>query len=101
MPPKKKVRRYPQKHLTEVDEGRHYSEGVGNEMYQLQLVVVQKPAEEVARGKIEAMLIGKTRMKFRSASVRISYALLHLREIPRFLSTQGARGLVAFNPTLI
>jgi hypothetical protein len=33
-------------------------------------------------------------MNFRSASVRISYALLHLREIPRFLSTQGARGLL-------
>jgi hypothetical protein len=50
---------------------------------------------------IQPLLIGKTRMKFRSASVRISYALLHLREIPRFLSTQGARTLLAFNPTLI
>jgi hypothetical protein len=46
-------------------------------------------------------LIGKTRMKFRFASVRISYALLHLREIPRFLSTQGASVLLAFNLTLI
>jgi hypothetical protein len=47
------------------------------------------------------LLIGKIRMKFQSASVRISYALLHLLEIPRFLSTQGARGLLAFNLTLI
>jgi hypothetical protein len=56
MPPKKKVRRYPQIHLTEVDKGRHYGDGVGNEVYQLQLVVVQKTAEEVTRGKVEATL---------------------------------------------
>jgi hypothetical protein len=43
------------------------------------------------------VLIGKTRMKFRSASVRISYALLHLREIPRFLSRMSVRKVV---PTL-
>jgi hypothetical protein len=53
------------------------------------------------RGESGRMLIGKTRMKFRSASVRISYALVHLREIPRFLSTLRARGLLAFNLTLI
>jgi hypothetical protein len=47
------------------------------------------------------LLIGKTRVKFRSASVRISYALLHLREIPRFMSTQGARGLLVFNQILM
>jgi hypothetical protein len=51
--------------------------------------------------EIELVLIGKTRMKFRSASVQISYALVHLREIPRFLSTQGTRRLLAFNLTLI
>jgi hypothetical protein len=50
---------------------------------------------------IRPLLIGETRMKFRSASVRISYALLYLWEISRFLSTQGARGLLAFNLTLI
>jgi hypothetical protein len=57
--------------------------------------------EKRALGGKGVFLVGKTRMKFRSASVRISYALLHLREIPRFLSTQGARGLLAFNLTLI
>jgi hypothetical protein len=57
------------------------------------------PRQRGDRDKV--VLIGKTRMKFRSASVQISYALFHLREIPRFLSTQGARGLLAFNVTLI
>jgi hypothetical protein len=47
MPPNKKVRRYPQIRLIEVDEGRHYGDGVGNEMYQLQVVVVEKTPEEV------------------------------------------------------
>jgi hypothetical protein len=47
------------------------------------------------------LLISKTRMKFRSASVQLSYALLHLWEIPRFLATQEARGLLGFNLTLI
>jgi hypothetical protein len=56
MPPKKKVRRYSQMCLTKVDKGRHYSDSVGNEMYQLQLVVVQKTPEEVARGEVEATL---------------------------------------------
>jgi hypothetical protein len=60
--------------------------------------------EVVERKKVvgcRKVLIGKTRMKFKSASVRISYALLHLREIPRFLSNQGARGLLVFNLILI
>jgi hypothetical protein len=56
MPPKKKVRQYPQIRLTEVDKSHNYTEQVENKMYQLQLVVVQKPTEELARGKIEATL---------------------------------------------
>jgi hypothetical protein len=59
------------------------------------------PATSVSFPHVSSLSIGKTCMKFRSASVRISYALLHLREIPRFLSTQGARGLLASNLTLI
>jgi hypothetical protein len=43
------------------------------------------------------LLIGKTHMKFRSTTVQNSYALLHVREVPRFLSTQGAKRLLAFN----
>jgi hypothetical protein len=53
MPPKKKVRRYPQICLVKVDNSRHYGDGVGNEMYQLQLVVVQKTPEEVTRGEVQ------------------------------------------------
>jgi hypothetical protein len=54
MPPKKKVRQYPQICLTEVDKSRHHGDGVGHEMYQLQLVVVQKTTEEVSRREVKA-----------------------------------------------
>jgi hypothetical protein len=59
------------------------------------------PAMSVSFPHASSLSISKTCMKFRSTSVQISYALLHLREIPRFLSTQGARGLLASNLTLI
>jgi hypothetical protein len=39
-----------------MDEGRYYGDGVGNEMYQLQLVVVEKTPEEITRGEVEARL---------------------------------------------
>jgi hypothetical protein len=39
-----------------MDESRHYSDGVRNEVYQLQSVVVQKAVEEVSRQEVEAAL---------------------------------------------
>jgi hypothetical protein len=39
-----------------MDEGGHYSDGIGDEVYQLQAVVVQKHPEEVADGDIEPAL---------------------------------------------
>jgi hypothetical protein len=39
-----------------VNERRHYGNGVGNKVYQLQLVVVQKAAEEIPHGEVEAAL---------------------------------------------
>jgi hypothetical protein len=39
-----------------MDETRHYSDGVRNEVYQLQSVVVQKAAEEISRQEVEAAL---------------------------------------------
>jgi hypothetical protein len=56
MPPKKKVRRYPQICLIEMDEGRYYGDGVRNKMYQLQLVVKEKTLEEITHGEVEATL---------------------------------------------
>jgi hypothetical protein len=56
MSPQREVRRYPQILLTEVDESRHYSNGVTNEVYQLQSVVIQKAAEEISHWEIEAAL---------------------------------------------
>jgi hypothetical protein len=58
-------------------------------------------ADTRQEGSKKYLLIGKSCMKFQSTSVRISYALLHLWEIPRFLSTQRTRGLLAFNLTPI
>jgi hypothetical protein len=54
--PQQEVRRYPQIRLTEVNKRRHYGNGVGNKMYQLQFVVIQQTAEEVPRGEVEAAL---------------------------------------------
>jgi hypothetical protein len=56
MSPQPEVRRYPQIHLTEMNESRHYSNGVRNKVYQLQSVVVQKAAEENSCWEIEAAL---------------------------------------------
>jgi hypothetical protein len=56
MPPKKKVRRYPQICLIEMDEGRYYGDGVRDKMYHLQLVVVEKTPEEITNREIEATL---------------------------------------------
>jgi hypothetical protein len=56
MPPEKEVRRYPQIRLTKLDERRHYSDGVRDEVYQLQLVVVEQTTEEITHGKVEATL---------------------------------------------
>jgi hypothetical protein len=39
-----------------MDESRHYSDGVRNEVYQLQFIVVQKAAEEITRREVEAAL---------------------------------------------
>jgi hypothetical protein len=39
-----------------MDERRHYSDGVGDEVYQLQPAVVQQVAEEVSRWEVEAAL---------------------------------------------
>jgi hypothetical protein len=39
-----------------MNESRNYGYGVGNNVYQLQLVVVQQPTEEVSHRKVEAML---------------------------------------------
>jgi hypothetical protein len=39
-----------------MNESRHYSNGVRNEVYQLQFVVVQKAAEEISRREVEDML---------------------------------------------
>jgi hypothetical protein len=49
IPPQQKVRRYPQIHLIKMDEGRHYSDGVGDEMYQLKLVVEETSKEIPSR----------------------------------------------------
>jgi hypothetical protein len=42
--------------LTEVNKSGNYGYGVGNEVYQLQLVVVQQTTEEVSRREVEAAL---------------------------------------------
>jgi hypothetical protein len=60
VPPQQEVRRYPQLCLTKMDEGRHYSNGVGNKMYQLQPVVVQQAAEEVSRREVETVFEEET-----------------------------------------
>jgi hypothetical protein len=39
-----------------LNESRYYSNGVRNEVYQLQSVVVQKAAEEISRWEVEAAL---------------------------------------------
>jgi hypothetical protein len=56
IPPQQKVRRYRQIRLTEMDEGRNYSDKFGNKVYQLQPVVVQQAAEEVSRREVVATL---------------------------------------------
>jgi hypothetical protein len=60
MSPEKEVRRYPQICLTEVNKPRYYSDGVGNEVYQLQLVVKEKTSEEIPGGDVEATLKERT-----------------------------------------
>jgi hypothetical protein len=60
MSPQPEVRQYPQIGLTKMNESRHYSNGVRNEVYQLQSVVVQKAAEEISRGEDEAALEERT-----------------------------------------
>jgi hypothetical protein len=42
--------------LIEVNGSGNYGYGVGNEVYQLQLVVVHQPADEVPRWEVEAVL---------------------------------------------
>jgi hypothetical protein len=54
--PQQKVRQYPQIRLTKMDEGRNYSDGVGNKMYQPQPVVVHQAAEEISCREAEATL---------------------------------------------
>jgi hypothetical protein len=56
VPPQKKVWRYPQIRLTKMDEHRHYSNGVRDEMYQLQFVVEKETSEEISSGDVEATL---------------------------------------------
>jgi hypothetical protein len=46
------VGRYPQIHLTEVGKGRYYSYGVGDEVYQLQLVVERRPLKKLPAGML-------------------------------------------------
>jgi hypothetical protein len=50
------MRWYPKIRLTEVDEQGYYNDGVGKKVYQLQLVVVEKPPEEVVGGYIVSAL---------------------------------------------
>jgi hypothetical protein len=52
----KKERRYPKIRLTEMDERRYYSDRVGDEMYQLELVAEEKTSEEIPGGEVEATL---------------------------------------------
>jgi hypothetical protein len=56
MPPQKEVRQYPQIRLTEMNKHRHYSDGVGDEVYQLQLVLEEKTSEEIPDGDVEPTL---------------------------------------------
>jgi hypothetical protein len=56
MPPQQEVRRYPQIRLTKVNEGRNYSDGVRDKVYQLQLVVEELSVEEIPHGEVEAAL---------------------------------------------
>jgi hypothetical protein len=50
------VRRYPKIRLTKVNEHRYYGNGVGDEVYHLQTIVIQQPTEEVSRWEVEAAL---------------------------------------------
>jgi hypothetical protein len=43
-----------------VNKHRYYSDGVGNEVYQLQLVVKEKTSEEIPGGDVEATLKERT-----------------------------------------
>jgi hypothetical protein len=43
-----------------MNESRHYSNGVRDEVYQLQSVVVQKAIEEISRWEVEAALEERT-----------------------------------------
>jgi hypothetical protein len=56
MPPQQEVRQYPQIHLTKMNGGQNYSDGVGDKVYQLQLVVVEQTAEEIPHREVEAAL---------------------------------------------
>jgi hypothetical protein len=42
--------------LKEVNKRRHYSDGVGDEMYQLQFVVEEETSEEILGRDVEAVL---------------------------------------------
>jgi hypothetical protein len=42
--------------MIEMDERRNYSDGVGDKMYQLQLVVKEKTLEEIPHREVEATL---------------------------------------------
>jgi hypothetical protein len=50
------VRRYPKICLIKVNERRYYGNGVGDEVYLLQTIVIQQPTEEVSRWEVEAAL---------------------------------------------
>jgi hypothetical protein len=39
-----------------MNKGQHDSYGIGNEIYQLQLVVIQQAAEEISHWEVEAAL---------------------------------------------
>jgi hypothetical protein len=54
--PQHKVGWYPQILLAQMDEQRYCSNGVRNEVYQLQLVVVQETSKDVVSGHIEPTL---------------------------------------------
>jgi hypothetical protein len=54
--PQHKMGWYPQIRLTKMDKRRHYSDRVGDKVYQPQLVVVQETSEEVVDGHIEPAL---------------------------------------------
>jgi hypothetical protein len=43
----------PQIRLTKVNKRRHYSNGVGNKMYELYLVVVQQPRKKSPTGRLK------------------------------------------------